>query len=162
MLPIPGSPPDPEELYDKIYRYCYFRLRQADLAQDVTQETFLRFLSSGSYRESGKALHYLYSIARNLCIDQYRKSASSEVATDPLSLSRKMDPSPGPEDALTDSLCLKAALSELDREDQELLLLRYVNEVPVNALCRLLGISRFALYRRLNRALRQLRSRLQA
>lgn len=84
------------------------------------------------------------------------------MATDPLSLSRKMDPSPGPEDALTDSLCLKAALSELDREDQELLLLRYVNEVPVNALCRLLGISRFALYRRLNRALRQLRSRLQA
>lgn len=34
---------DIEEQYDKIYRYCYFKLHDMQLAQDITQETFLRF-----------------------------------------------------------------------------------------------------------------------
>lgn len=162
MLPIQGHGPDPEELYDKIYRYCYFRLRHRELAEDITQETFLRFLSCKSYQETRKALHYLYSIARNLCIDQYRQGFRGEVPMDPRSLSFEADPSPPMEDSLTASLCLRTALSELRQEDQELLLLRYVNEVPAGELCRLLGISRFSLRRRLNKALKQLRESLHA
>ena len=34
------------EQYDKIYRYCYFKLKNQYLAEDITQETFLRFLES--------------------------------------------------------------------------------------------------------------------
>jgi len=34
-------PFDTEEQYDKIYRYCYFKLHSRELAEDVTQETFL-------------------------------------------------------------------------------------------------------------------------
>lgn len=30
--------PDLEEQYDKIYRYCYFKLHDADLAEDIRQE----------------------------------------------------------------------------------------------------------------------------
>ena len=36
--------PDLEEQYDKIYRYCYYRVKDAHLAEDLTQETFLRCL----------------------------------------------------------------------------------------------------------------------
>ena len=57
--------------YDRIYRYCYYKLRDRDLAEDLTQETFARFFDSG-YSEQGKMLRYHYSIARNLCIDYYR------------------------------------------------------------------------------------------
>ena len=32
-----------EELYDRIYRYCYFHTGRKELAEDLTQETFLRF-----------------------------------------------------------------------------------------------------------------------
>ena len=39
--------------------------------------------------------------------------------------------------------------------------LRYVNEVPVQALARLYGISRFALYRRCEQALKKLRRELE-
>ena len=42
---------DLEEQYEKIYRYCYFRLRHQQMAEDITQETFLRFLESGNYCE---------------------------------------------------------------------------------------------------------------
>lgn len=64
---------DLEEQYDKIYRYCYFKLRHQQKAEDITQETFLRFLENTAYREQGKRLQYLYTIARNLCMDEFRK-----------------------------------------------------------------------------------------
>ncbi len=62
-----------EDQYDKIYRYCYTRVHNRELAEDLTQETFLRFLENPQYNGSGKELQYLYTIAKNLCIDEYRK-----------------------------------------------------------------------------------------
>lgn len=34
---------DLEEQYDKIYRYCYFKLHHQQMAEDITQETFFVF-----------------------------------------------------------------------------------------------------------------------
>lgn len=65
--------PDMEEQYDKIYRYCYFKLGNPQLAEDITQEAFLRSLESERFRVGGRPLAFLYTIARNLCIDEYRK-----------------------------------------------------------------------------------------
>ena len=60
---------DIETYYDKIYRYIYYRVHDRSIAEDLTQETFLRFLgSSGNEPE-----RYLYTIAKNLCIDEYRR-----------------------------------------------------------------------------------------
>ena len=64
---------DIEEQYDKIYRYCYFKLYDTQLAQDITQETFLRFYRQGLTLDNDKELPYLYTIAKNLCIDHFRK-----------------------------------------------------------------------------------------
>ena len=41
--------------YDKIYRYCYYKVKDKNRAEDITQETFLCFLNSG-YQEQGKQL----------------------------------------------------------------------------------------------------------
>jgi len=59
--------------YDKIYKYCYFKVKDKQTAEDLTQETFLRYFSQKSYINKGKPLAYLYTIAKNLCIDFYRK-----------------------------------------------------------------------------------------
>ena len=64
---------DLEEQYNKIYRYCYMKLGHRQTAEDLTQETFLRFLADRSYQDMGRELAYLYTIARNQCIDYYRK-----------------------------------------------------------------------------------------
>ena len=61
---------DLEEQYDKIYRYCYFKIRQREIAEDITQETFLRFFERSDYISKGRSLQYLYTIARHLCIDE--------------------------------------------------------------------------------------------
>ena len=70
---------DIEEQYDKIYRYCYFKLSNQQLAEDITQETFLRFLESNTYYEKGKKLRYLYTIAHNLCVDIYRRKTEDPL-----------------------------------------------------------------------------------
>lgn len=141
---------DIEGQYDKIYRYCYYRLRDRHRAEDVTQETFLRWFASDTYRDTGQTLQYLYTIARNLCNDEGRSPVAEPLADE--MAANESDP--------LLSIALRSELDKLSPVDRELLLLRYVNEVPVGVLCRLYGVSRFALYRRLQGLLKKLRKEL--
>ena len=61
-----------EDQYDRIFRYLFFRLHDKHAAEDLTQETFLRFLKSRTYQDENRQLQYLYTIARNLCRQHYR------------------------------------------------------------------------------------------
>lgn len=144
---------DYEAQYDKIYRYCYFKLNNADVAEDITQETFLRFLESSTYQESGKGLNYLYTIARNLCIDEYRRRVTEELPEDL--------PEEGVEERMIESLSMRLALARLTPMERELVLLRFVNEVPVKVICELQECSRFALNRKLKQVLKKLRGYLE-
>lgn len=143
---------DIEEQYDKIYRYCYFKLHNRETAEDITQETFLRFLESGSYRDTGQVLQYLYTIARNLCIDEYRKPRPQALSGGEEAIC--------PQERLLTSLALYTALSELEQEDRELLLLRYANGVPASVIGGMYSLSRFGVYRRLSKILRKLQKKL--
>lgn len=131
---------DIDQHYEKIYKYCYFRLHNRDLAEDITQETFLRFFTSDTYRDTGQALQYLYTVARNLCIDEYRRPQNKELF-DEILLDVEND--------LVISMDLRAALQRLNDDDRELIVLRYVSEVPIAVLCKMYGMSRFALYRKI-------------
>lgn len=141
-----------EEQYDKIYRYCYFRLHSRELAEDVTQETFFRYLKNYHCTTTVSALKCLYTIARNLCVDEYRKPVTE--AFDETLADDTM------EEKLVTTLAVRAALARLTSEEQELLLLRYVNEVPVSALGKLYGLSRFAIYRKITAASNKFREEL--
>ncbi|MCM1499530.1 MAG: sigma-70 family RNA polymerase sigma factor [Clostridium sp.] len=143
---------DFDEQYDCIYRYCYYRLRHKQLAEDITQETFLRYFEGRGVENTGRPLAFLYTIARNLCVDEYRKRK-------PLELPENL-PGEDMENALVDSVVLRQALHELDEQERELVLLRYVNEVPVADLAKVYGISRFALYRETKKVLRKLERRI--
>ena len=143
---------DIEEQYDKIYRYCYFKLHSKELAEDVTQETFFRYLKHYNCTTTASALKYLYTIARNLCVDEYRKpkpeSLDEEITDDTM------------EEKLIINLTVRTVLSKLTPDEQELLLLRYVNEVPISTLGKLYGISRFAVYRKLSSVTNKFREEL--
>ena len=132
---------DVNEHYDKIYRYCYFKLKNGQQAEDVTQEAFLRFFESSHYKDAGRPLAYLYTIARNLCVDEFRKIQTEE-------LQEEVGQS-GFEDSVIERENLRQALKGLTKEEEELLMLRYVNELPFSDLCRMYDKSRFALYREL-------------
>lgn len=134
---------DVEEQYDKIYRYCYFKLRHQQNAEDITQETFLRYFQKYCCKREEEALKCLYTIARNLCIDAYRRQSADS------SFGAENRQEIVVQEQVIDRLAVQKALSRLRQDEQELLLLRYVNEVPVAAMGAIYGISRFALRRRL-------------
>ena len=145
---------DLAEHYDKIYRYCYCKLKQRELAEDITQETFLRFLNHGHDFHAAHVLPYLYTIARNLCIDEYRKKKPL------LAIEEEQIEDIGAEEKMFTGVSIRIALSELEEEERELLLLRYVNDVPVYAICKVYGLSRFSVYRKLKSALKKLEESL--
>ncbi len=146
-----------EEQYDRIYRYLYFRIHDRHIAEDLTQETFLRFIGSRTYRDENRQLQYLYTIARNLCSQFYRDKVieySFEEALD----------NPLPEDfekSMVERISLTDALGELSQEEREMLFLRYVNDVPIPVMSRLYQISRFAVYRRLKKILKKVMSEME-
>lgn len=158
---------DLEEQYNRIYRYCYFKLQSRERAEDVTQETFLRFLESKHYRDTGKAIRYLYIIARNLCMDEFSRRNRETVLTEQeeglpencAEKSRQWEQS-SCYDKVVIKVTLKEALLQLSEENRELLLLRYVNETPISVIAHVMGISRFAVYRRIRAALDCLREKL--
>ena len=143
-----------EEHYDKIYRYCYFKLNDRQLAQDLTQETFLRFYRQGLRLDNGKELPYLYTIAKNLCVDEFRKQPPHRM--EELEDGAASDPT----EEWIDTLVLRSVVGRLPGEEQELLFLRYVNELPMISICKITGLSRFAVYRRLSKSLKWLKEEL--
>ena len=145
---------DIKEQYDKIYRYCYFKIYDDQIAQDITQETFLRFCKQGLNLGSDKELPYLYTIAKNLCIDHFRKRTvesleeiTEEVIDDPT-------------EDLISNLTLRMTISKLPEDEQELIFLRYVNEISITTICKITGLSRFAVYRKLSKSLKWLKEEL--
>ena len=144
-----------DELYREyakvVYRFVFSLCGNQHIAEDLTQETFLRYFMQHSYIHRGKQLAYLYTIARNLCIDYYRRhqeeGLKEEIAENPM-------------EGVENSLQLRMAVEKLPERMQELILLRYVNEVSIKEICRIMGMSRSSIYRMEQEALERLRKML--
>lgn len=142
-----------EEEYDRLYRYCYYRVKDRYLAEDLTQEAFLRYLDREPEISRGSRLPYLYTIARNLCVDAWREHRHEEFTEE--------DRAVFPMEGIADRMALLSAVRALPREEQELLALRYGADKRAGEAAKILGISRFALYRREKAALKKLREYLE-
>lgn len=144
---------DINDQYDKIFRYCYYKIHNRDIAEDLTQETFLRFLESPHYRDMGKELHYLYTIAGNLCKDAFHRRTAEE-------LDENIADDKDYEDFILTNVALGNAIKNLPEEDKEIIILRYINDVPIGVLGELFGMSRFRMSRRIKGILRHLKQTL--
>lgn len=138
-----------KDQYDKIYKYCYFKVKNSQVAEDLTQETFLKFFSQHSYISRGKQLAYLYTIAKNLYIDTYKKPEL-------LSLDENLIVDNSFKSFET-GFIVRQAILELPEDLQEIVFLRFVNDLSIMEISSVIGISRFRVYRRLNNALKELK-----
>ncbi|KRP08970.1 MAG: RNA polymerase subunit sigma-24 [Sphingobacteriales bacterium BACL12 MAG-120813-bin55] len=69
---------------DKIYSSVYFTVKDAALAEDIFQDTFVKVidtLRSGRYREQDKFLPWVMRISYNLCIDHFRRNKRMPIIT---------------------------------------------------------------------------------
>lgn len=144
---------DINEHYDKIYRYCYLRVSNRETAEDLTQETFLRYLERPQYHNIDKTLQLLYTIAGNLCKDEYRRQKTEEIPEETAS-------DENIEESVITDYALSEALKKLSPVDREIILLRYINDVPIGVIANIYSMSRFALNRRIKKILAELHNEL--
>lgn len=79
-------------------------------------------------------------------------------------MERNVNPESGADmqERIVNVLMVREALGKLTQQERELLLLYHVNEVPTAVIAKLMGVSRFTIYRMLKRAERNFRMKLQA
>jgi RNA polymerase sigma-70 factor, ECF subfamily len=137
------------QLYDhyhvSVYRFVYYRVGSVALAEDLTSETFFRALRSmGSFRWQGKDFGaWLMTIARNLTTDHF-KAGRTRLEYAQEDMTPHDEATEGPESSVLASLTnqtLLAALTELPHEQQECLIMRFLQGLSIAETAKVLGRS---------------------
>jgi len=157
--------------FDRVYSLVFYQLaRDRDAAQDIVQETFIAALkSAGRFRCQSKVYTWLCSIANKKVADFYRrrkrdaKYQSKYQNSYALELtqtcgSETVDFSMlGPEKAIK---TVEQALSNLPFHYRQVLLLKYVEEMPVLEISLIMKRSPKSIEGLLTRARKDLRAKL--
>lgn len=148
------------ENYTAIYQYCYWKLNNLDDAQDVTQEVFYRFIhNADKYREKGKVRAYLYTIAKNLCRNEKKRASRSPIIYDGLESADSSDSKDVYEESLN-RINMKQLINHLPERQQEILLLRYGQELSAEEIAKIYGTNRFTIYYQIKSALKRLKNEM--
>jgi RNA polymerase sigma-70 factor (ECF subfamily) len=146
-----------DENYALIFRYALARLRNREEAEDLASMVFLEAIKSiGGYTYRGRpVLAWFYGIARNLVSKRLRERGRQQVWG-------RDEADEGPmadshEAAVVDRLWLLSVLGSLKDEHREVLILRYVLQLPTPEIARVLGKQESAVYSLQARAVQALR-----
>lgn len=147
-----------------IFRYIYFKVSEYELAQDLTEETFVRYwkrLKDGKAIDNHKAL--LYFIAKGLVVDHYRIKKYSKKQSLETVDERLLAVSDNYEDALAQKQELEQVytkINKLKKEYQDVLFLHYVEDLSIKEIAFIQKKQENAVRVLLHRALRQLKENL--
>jgi RNA polymerase sigma factor (sigma-70 family) len=141
-------------LYQKyspdVFRFALYLCGERSAAEDIMAETFVRAWTSPQRIEMSTVKGYLFTIARNLFLQELRKtSRRAELDRDPL------DVRAGPHAETEGKAELGAVLAEmrkLPEMDRAVLLMRAVDGLPYEEIARVLGISLVAAKVKVHRA----------
>jgi RNA polymerase sigma-70 factor (ECF subfamily) len=157
-----------------IYNFILRFVRDAAQAEDVMQETFLRVIKGAeAYERQAKFTTWLYTIARNLCVDAARRGKHRKVAS--------LDAPIGDEDgaALVDMVSdgkagadrhaidgelrarMQKAIEALPDEQREIFMLREVADLQFNEIAKVVGCPENTVKSRMRYALEKLRESLE-
>jgi RNA polymerase sigma-70 factor (ECF subfamily) len=149
---------------DVVFRFIYFRVGNRQLAEDLTSDTFLRALKRiGSFTWQGRDLGaWLVTIARNLVADHFKSGRYRlEITTGDVLDADKEDRGPEgtPETAVVDhitNVTLLTAVKQLNPEQQECIVLRFLQGFSVAETAKAMGKNEGAIKALQYRAVRAL------
>lgn len=127
-----------------IYSFLLTLLHDADIALDCAQDTFLR---AYEHLRRGRPVtsSWLYTVARNRAMDEFRKQR--RLTNDPDTLERV--PVPGPDEL---GMAVQQVLQKLSPMDREVLYLFDVAGFKTDEIGDMLGVRGSAVRQRLSRA----------
>jgi len=147
-----------DKYYSKIYRFVFYKVSNRELAEDFTSQVFLKaweHISSGVKVNAFQA--WIYRISRNLIIDYYRSREKEELAliySDDDSDNEtefKVDP-----DKNLDLQNLEKILFNLRNEIREIVVLRYIDDLPIKEISKIVDKSQANVRVIIHRALKEL------
>jgi RNA polymerase sigma-70 factor, ECF subfamily len=158
-----------------LYNFSLHHLRAPEAAQDVVQEAFLRVVQNAQdFKTDGRFATWLYTITRNLCIDQIRKRAlrkhpsldearSSSEGEGPTLGEQTSDPRADVERETT-SVALRTRIAEavetLPEDQKEVFLMREVANLPFKEIAEIVGVRENTVKSRMRYALERLQAAL--
>lgn len=153
-----------DELSDALFRHCVLRISDRERAQELMQDTFTKtweYLAKGETISNLKA--FLYRTLHNLIIDEYRARPRSSHT----SLEQLMEDGFEPADTrgerteqVAEARIAVEAIQELPEAYRDVLLFRYVDELSVQEIARIVGESENVVSVRIHRGTTQLRELL--
>lgn len=151
-----------ERYVDRIYSYVYYRTGNAAEAEDLTAKIFMRAMRHiPSYDDRGLPFSaWLYRIARNLVANWHRdRSRRQIIALDDIAHWRVGSESPELQaQLLEDRDFLLEAVRRLPSDRQELLILKFVDQLSNAEIGDIMGRSEGAIKSLYHRTLLSLRS----
>jgi len=144
--------------YKRILRYCQFNLGEYQKAQDICQETFFRAWKSlpvFELKKGGSFQAFLFKIAHNLIVDLVRKKRE-------ISIYKIEEPAQSHDlyekfDKLNQIAKVKNALSKLKKDERQVIILRYFEEMTSVEVAQIVGKREGALRVQTHRILKKLK-----
>jgi RNA polymerase sigma-70 factor, ECF subfamily len=159
-----------------IYNFILRLVRSSSSAEDLAQDVFVKVVQSAvDFKHESKFSTWVYSIARNLCIDHLRKmslrqhpsldQAKGDAPDGPTLLDRTADRHPsasvervviGAELGVRITRCVEA----LPQEQREVFLLREIGNLPFKDIAGITGVPENTVKSRMRYALERLQENL--
>lgn len=150
--------------YTPIYRYLFFRTKDKTEAEDLAQGVFVKVFQAlpNVKADMKEPIAYFYTVARNMLIDHYRKQKVRQTVSED-----DMEDVPDTREDIAVSLDIvfttdkvKETLKSLTAEQQEVIVLKFVNELSNKEIATTLGKNEDAVRQLQSRALKLLRQKL--
>ena len=159
-----------------VYNFVIRQVRHPGTAEDVTQEVFVRVVQNAAeFKHEARFTTWLYTIARNLCIDHLRKQShrrhpSLDQPAAGASEGRPLGDNIADAHPSTDversaaasevQACIVRAVEELPEEQREVFLLREVANLPFKEIAEVTGAGENTVKSRMRYALDRLQAAL--
>jgi RNA polymerase sigma-70 factor, ECF subfamily len=132
-----------EELYDKyhqdLFSFLYYMVNNREQAEDLLQEVYIRiFKSYGTFRGKSSEKTWLFSIARHVAIDSFRKNSGWKkriVSSFDWNKNELKDSSPLPEEISLQNEQISMLYTCVDKcpiDYRMVLILRYIHSMSIS------------------------------
>lgn len=145
------------ELVDQIFRFIYLKTSNRETAEDLTSDCFM---SAVKYMQDNRVENvraFLYKIARNKVIDHYREKGRI-VYSDEVVMAHEGTDDHDSFINRQDARMASEAMKHLDDSDREILTMRYIEDLPMAEIGKILGKNTVAIRVQIFRALRKMRT----
>jgi RNA polymerase sigma-70 factor (ECF subfamily) len=157
-----------------VYNFLLRHVGSRESAEELLQETFLRVIKGAeAYQKQAKFTTWLYTIARNLCVDQSRRMRHRKAQSLDAPMSSDEDSGTlldvtaadglrADREAMSSELAirLERAIARLSVEQREVFLMRELLDMPFKEIADVVGVPENTVKSRMRYALEKLRLEL--